>query len=80
MRTKAKLHAHTRQRAEERYDGLKINHDEMRTLMQQIRDGSAVFLKRYSHTRTEWLVILRDTRLRVIYDNNHKAIRTVLPV
>lgn len=70
---------HARRRALERY-GVNLGGKSLSQIIHDIRTGKAKFIKRFSNTRTKWLVDLPDNnKAMVIYCKTTGTLITVLP-
>jgi hypothetical protein len=77
-KTPAKLNAHTKKRAEQRY-GLTLNKDDRREIIQKIQTNQAQYVGRSSLTRSLWQVEHEGQTMNVVYDKPRHTLCTALP-
>ncbi len=70
---------HAKKRALERF-GVTLNRHQLRSVVESIRSGRALFLERQSLARTLWLVDLLGQPARAVYGKSRGEIVTFLPV
>ena len=75
---KKSLDTHSKRRARERYD-LELTNEDLNTLVRQIKEGDAEFLRGYSNSRTVHKVKFQNLEFPVLYSRSLKKIVTVLP-
>jgi hypothetical protein len=78
-KTSAISERHFRSRLTQRY-GLTISTEEYHQLARDIQNGRGRMLFRESLTRTHWIIRVRETAVRVVYDKTVKALATALPM
>jgi hypothetical protein len=69
---------HAMRRAVERYN-LFLQPTGIREIVNMIRRGEGVFLRRTSCNRTVWQVTYHECQLVVVYDKRRKMLASVLP-
>ncbi len=69
---------HSKRRASERY-GLNIGRAGLRVIVDSIRSGNAMFIRRESNRISEWKVEYQGVEMRVIYDKRRSMVVTFLP-
>ena len=69
---------HFKQRVRERY-GLEINSHDRFDMLRQVQSGRATFVDKQSLSRTIFIVNVKNTDIKVVYDKTRKTFRTALP-
>ncbi len=70
---------HSKRRALERYN-LSLNRHDLRDIVSMITNNQATFLLKESNTRSHWLVVYKEKKLKLVYDKPRKMIITFLPL
>ena len=70
---------HAKIRAFERY-GINLTAVKRYDILRQIRSRRAIFVEKQSHTRSVFVVEIDGIKMKVVYNNKAKQLRTVLPM